>query len=328
MLPTAATQSLYANAMNQAMMVDMIWLHAFLRERLAGQPENVRPLTGGTFSRAFACAVARRHYVARLSALPDALDGFAKDAYAGQHFAASDLPIPRSIAIGHAGDLVFAISERAAGETVAERDPVARRALLPAMLNTLDAIHRSDVRASRGYGPWDGSGHGQFPTWRAFLAGHVRRADEPFGRDVLALGREPEAERALCAAACARMLRLAEHCPEDRALLHRDYNFANVLTDGQRVTGVIDWAQACYGDPLYDVAWLGWWTAGGSPTERVTRYDATLVRERYGATPQYAERIACYEHCLALDELRFCAATGDADGYAWAREQLLGRLSP
>ena len=325
---TKAMRDLYADTMNQSMTVDATWLHAFLRERLAGEPEDVRPLTGGTFSRAFACAVAGRPYVIRLSALPDALEGFAKDDYAGRHFASPSVPIPRSIDIGCAGNLFFAISERVAGKTVAELEPPARRALLPAVLDTLDALGRTDMCASGGYGPWDGAGRGRFSTWRAFLVGHALRADEKFGRAVRALGGDPDEERALYAAACGRMLRLADHCPEERALLHRDYNFANILTDGQRVTGVIDWAQACYGDPLYDVAWLGWWTAGGSPAERAARYDATIVGARYGAAPQYAERIACYEYCLALDELRFCAETGDAEGYAWARAQLLVRLSP
>ncbi len=169
----------------------------------------MRPLAGGTFARAFACAVAGRPYVIRLSALPAALEGFAKDDYAGCHFASPAVPIPRSIAIGRTGSQVFAISERVAGKTVAELDPTARRALLPAVLDTLDLLHRSDVRDSSGYGPWDGAGQGRFPTWRAFLAGHARRADEPFGRDVRELGRDPDAERALCAAACAR-----RHCQD------------------------------------------------------------------------------------------------------------------
>lgn len=313
--------------MNRSLTVDVMWLHAFLRERLAGEPEGVRPLTGGTFSRAFACAVAGRPYVIRLSALPNALDGFAKDDYAGHHFASPGVPIPRSIAIGRAGDLVFAISERVAGKTIAELVPTARRALLPVVLDTLDALARADVRDSSGYGPWDSAGQGRFPTWRAFLAGHALRADETFGKAVRALGRDPGAERALYAATCERMLSLADHCPEGRALLHRDYNFANILTDGVRVTGIIDWAQSCYGDPLYDVAWLGWWTAGGASAEREARYDQALVRARYGDAPQYAERLACYECCLALDDLRFCAESGMRDQYEWTRAQLLDRLS-
>ncbi len=38
------------------------------------------------------------------------------------------------------------------------------------------------------------------------------------------------------------------------ALLHLDYHPLNVLTDGQRITGVIDWANAGAGDPRADLA--------------------------------------------------------------------------
>ena len=101
------------DSMNRSLTVNVLWRHAFLRKRRAGEPDNVRPPTGGTFSRAFAGAVAGRPYVIRLSARPAALDGFAKGDYAGHHLASPAVPIPRSIAIGRAGDLFFAISERA-----------------------------------------------------------------------------------------------------------------------------------------------------------------------------------------------------------------------
>ena len=48
-------------------------------------------------------------------------------------------------------------------------------------------------------------------------------------------------------------LRLTEHCPEERKLVHGDFGSNNVLTDGKRLrvywTGI-----ALYGDPLFDVA--------------------------------------------------------------------------
>ena len=37
---------------------------------------------------------------------------------------------------------------------------------------------------------------------------------------------------------------------------HGDYQSAHVLVDGDRVTGVIDWADACPGDAWFDLAVL------------------------------------------------------------------------
>lgn len=48
------------------------------------------------------------------------------------------------------------------------------------------------------------------------------------------------------------------HRPLDGAghvLCHRDYQPFNVLTDGVRVTGIVDWSNAAIGDPRTDLAW-------------------------------------------------------------------------
>lgn len=48
------------------------------------------------------------------------------------------------------------------------------------------------------------------------------------------------------------------HAPEDVALVHRDYRVGNIMIDGDRVTGVLDWEFAGWGDRHED---LGWFTA-------------------------------------------------------------------
>lgn len=62
--------------------------------------------------------------------------------------------------------------------------------------------------------------------------------------------------------------------PQRGALLHLDYHPLNVLTDGQRITGVLDWRNALAGPPKADAA----------------RTLAILVVDRYG-NPSLAERI-------------------------------------
>jgi aminoglycoside phosphotransferase (APT) family kinase protein len=47
-------------------------------------------------------------------------------------------------------------------------------------------------------------------------------------------------------------LRATDHRAD--ALLHLDYHPLNVMTDGTRVTGVLDWTNACAGDPRADAA--------------------------------------------------------------------------
>lgn len=43
--------------------------------------------------------------------------------------------------------------------------------------------------------------------------------------------------------------------PSTDTLVHLDYHPLNVLTDGRRITGVVDWANAAAGDRRADIAW-------------------------------------------------------------------------
>lgn len=301
---------------------DAAQVRALVRAHLTGAVTDVSPLAGGAFSRAFAVTVAGQAYVVRLSAFAHAAAAFAKDDYAGRRFASPALPIPRVIATGQAGADHFAISERVAGRRLAKVSAAVRRALLPATLDTFAAIARVDLGATRGYGPWDADGHGRFVHWHDFLAAAMDNHTEGFYQDWHGLFGASFLERQVYQVIYRHMLRLAASCPADRALLHCDYHSDNVLTDGRRITGVIDWGNACYGDPLYDVAWLGWWFVKEGDSEAATR-----LRRRHGNAPHFAERIACYECHLGLDDLRFYAKTGRREQYDWTRDRLLALVA-
>jgi hygromycin-B 4-O-kinase len=280
----------------------------------------LQALAGGEFSRAFGFVAGGREYVVRFSRYPHAVEAFAKDEYAWRRFASPGLPIPRIVALGEVEGGAFAIGERVAGRRVEELSAGERAALVPSLLGTLDAIAGADLGVTRGYGPWDGAGQGEAVSWHGYLAAVMDNKDEGYYRDWHALFRESFLERAVYEAVYRQMLHLAAQCPEERALIHCDLHFDNVLTAGGRVTGVIDWGNAGYGDPLYDVAWLGRWNT----YSRGSILDPALLRARYGALPEYDARIACYECFLGLDDLRFYARTNRRAEYEAMRDWLIG----
>jgi len=297
---------------------------ALLRAHFGVEPGALEPLTGGFFSRAFGCDIGGSGYVIRLNHAAHAAEGFAKDEFAAQHFAGPRVPIPRILARGATEDGAFAIGERAAGRSLEEHSPDERRALLPEILDTLDAIARADVGVSLGFGHWGANGDAPFATWHAYLAAIAENETHGYHRDWHALFHESFLERELYDTVYRRMLHLAERVPERRGLIHNDYWYMNIIAGGRRITGVIDWANALYGDPLYDVArlawgsaWPDWWFPDGEE----------LLRARYGAAPGYAERIACYQLHLGLDDLRFYARTRRRPEYDLYRARLLARCA-
>lgn len=286
--------------------------------------EDIQPLSGGFFSQAFAAAVAGRQYVIRINAEVHAAESFAKDDYAWRHFASPALPIPRVVATGTTADGYYAISERAAGKTLSDCSPEERTAILPALLDTLDAVRRADVSTSGGYGDWGSDGNGRFASWRGFLASAIDNHLDGYYANWHAWFDASFLERDLYETVFRQMLEFADSCPDQRALIHNDFQLENVLADGARITGVIDWANALYGDPLYDVAWLrwqsanpGWWYDDG----------AAILDARYKSLPHYAERIACYQCHIGLDHLRFYTKTNNPTMYATARGWLLALLA-
>jgi len=84
---------------------------------------------------------------------------------------------------------------------------------------------------------------------------------------------------------------------------------------------VLDWADAKYGDRLYDIAWLGFWAADPASPDFVAIFADHYARR--GITmPHFAERIACYQHSIALDGCRYSAKANDEWGYRWMLERL------
>ncbi len=296
-----------------------------LRASFAPDAEVARPLYGGFFSRAFAFTAGGQLYVLRLSVAPQAAESFAKDAYAGRHFASSALHIPEVFLVGttDVAEEQFAISALVPGRTLEDADPSARRRALPGLLDTLDAIGRVEVGESRGFGMWGETGDAPFATWAAFLAAADRDETKGYyrGWHTLFAGM---LERDLYDSVYRRLRQLLIHVPEVRGLIHNDFWFQNILADDEQITGVIDWGNALYGDLLYDVArlswaadWPGWWYEDG----------ATILVARYGALPGFATRLACYQCHIGLDDLRFYAKNGQGEDYGRARERLLALIA-
>ena len=63
--------------------------------------------------------------------------------------------------------------------------------------------------------------------------------------------------------------------PGRPAIVHGDFRMGNLVVDGDRLTGVLDWEMAAPGDPLSDLDWCFipvWETAGVDEQALVRRY--------------------------------------------------------
>jgi len=217
------------------------------------------PLAGGNVGRVFGFTANGEPFVVRFNWRT--LGGFGKEATIERLLAGSGVPFPHLVKTGtlDAADLDWAISARLPGHGFRIDDP-ALPTLLPSLFAMMDAIHAATLAGTTGYGGFDAAGTGHDPSWHA----HIRsvRADGPadgpfppwetlFSTTIL--------EREAIDALMRTVETLLPFCPEERQLVHGDFGFDNVLVAEGRVTGVIDWQNARFGDGLYDVAWLDFW---------------------------------------------------------------------
>ncbi len=298
------------------------WAQELLRQQCLEPIGTLEPLFGGAISQAFAFRTAAGAYVLRVSAEPSSADSFARDTFAANHFASPTLPIPPIVAHGLYEGLPFAISERAVGGRLSLLPTATQQSLIPALLDTVEAIGRADLQQTTGYGGWSATGVGQATSWREHLL--AVRDDHPDGYyqywhrlfDTTFL------ERSLFDAVYQRLARLIDFAPEARCLVHGDLHFDNILATPTRITAIIDWGNASFGDALYDIAWLGRPNAAES-----WLIDPTILAARFGATPHYQERIACYQCYLGLDDLRYYARNGYREQYEAIKGHLLKLLA-
>jgi hygromycin-B 4-O-kinase len=289
--------------------VDVARVEAFLSTRFGGDVSDIAPLGAGVWSQAFAFRRVGRDYVFRIGAHQE---DFAKDRLAAR-YACPALPIPRVVELGEACGGYYAIAERVFGGYLDDVDETQMRALLPALFAALDATRRADLAGTTGYGLWEADGTAPYPSWRAALLAVAtdRPADRTHGwRERLAapsVGVGPFAE------AYGYLQALANRVPEERHLIHSDLLHYNVLVEADRITGVLAWGCAMYGDFLYDLAWLCFWQPWYPAWQRIDFREEAM--RHYAAigleVPDFEARLRCCQIHIGLAGQAYMAYAGN-----------------
>jgi len=281
-------------------------VHDFLTDRLGDDIRDVAPIGHGEWSKAFSFHQGHREYVVRFGAYPE---DFEKDRIAAP-YASGDLPVPAVVEIGEALGGHFAISMRAHGRYIDEVTSAEMSALLPSLFAMLDAARLVNLSHTTGYGKWGGNGNAPHTTWRDALLAINADDDWVSGwRERMASSPTGVAPFAECHAVLAE---LTQYTPPERHLIHSDLLHFNVLVQGDRISAVLDWGSALYGDFLYDVAWFVYW-APWFPAWNGIDFAAEVLRH-YDAigldVSHFAERMRCCKVHIGLDNMVYSAFTG------------------
>lgn len=233
----------------------------------------------------------------------------------------SEVPLPPILHQGTLAEFHFAIAPRAAGLPLDELTSEQYQQVVPDVISTLDAIHQVDVSGTHGYGMFDETAVGPFSSWPDYLLNVAQEEEGGFYGRWHHLFEESFLERPLFEQIYAEMQRLFIYLPKERFLIHGDYGWNNVLAEGGKVTAVLDWANAQYGDFLFDIAYL----SASAQVDFVAAFQQYYY-DHNRVVPYYLERVRCYQCFSTLDGLRFFAKTNNYDGYQWVKRGIAANL--
>ncbi len=268
----------------------------FIADRYGDRASGLTLLGAGEWSRAYAFTLDGQAAVARFGAHGD---DFAKDQVMAR-FSSPGLPIPAVTELGRTARGYFAVSARAFGAPLDELDEAGRI--------------------------WAPDSAGPHPSWQAALLSIADDHDRIAGwRRVLQTS--PAAAGAF-AKAHARLQSMAGALPGTRHIIHGDLLNHNVLVNGSRISGVIDWGNAAYGDWLYDAAWLLYWWPWYPAWRRI---DLRAELDRHwkagrGPPADLEFRLRCYQLHIGLDAMTYNAFTGRFDDLARNAEQTMALI--
>ena len=297
---------------------------SFLEQRYGSAVGGVEWAGEGAWSRCFGYEQEGRELVVRFGRHRS---DFEKDQRASG-FRGPGLPVPELLELGRAFGAHFAVSTRGRGEPLETLSSEAWRAALPSVLGMLDAARNLDLSTTSGWGRWGAEGHGEEPSWREFLLAVEK--DDPESRTHgwrERLAASPDGDAAF-RSGHARLMEIAVDLPVERHLVHADLINRNVLVAGDRVSAIFDWGCSLYGDFLYDLAWLEFWspwhpglTAVGVRAAARRHYDAIGLD-----VPDFERRmLVCAAH-IGLDHLAYNAHTGNRAALTAVVERLAPML--
>lgn len=307
--------------------IDLHGAQSFLFERYDGRAANLELVGEGAWSRCYGFVVDGQELVVRFGRQ---LADFTKDQRASD-FAGPGLPVPRCLDVGPLtttdGREFFAISQRCRGVFLEHLDEAGWSAALPSLFDGIDAMHDADLSATTGFGDWGSDANASFASWPEFLLDIA--VDSPTRRIHgwrAALDTSPAGEAMFDAAFVRLRAVLADIQPFQRRLIHGDLINRNVLVAGNRISGVFDWGCSMYGDELYDIAWIWFWSPwypALEPLDIVGRFRKHLARTGRTA-PQLDDRLHAIALHIGLAHLAYNAFMAD-----WpAQGRLMARLAP
>lgn len=296
--------------------LDRIEIEAVLLKHLGPGAEDLTPLSGGNLSSVFSFVHEGEDYVVKFSDLEGA---YKTDRYISGLLSGQGIPYPECLTLGKTGQLAYIILKKMDGRNLGDNPAEEQLRHLPELIRILTKLAAVDIRSTNGYG-WIGpDGNGVYDSWKEFIvAFNAEDQTGTFWENWYDLFRTSCLERDIFEEIYNRALAYVPYNEPHRGFIHGDFHQWNILSDGTRITGIID-GNCLYGDPIVDLAILDRHMPASGVAQAFHDYHANAGI----IIPNYKERLLGAYYFKGLDGLRFYAKMGWTDVYKGTRHFLL-----
>ncbi|MCB9813157.1 MAG: phosphotransferase [Pseudomonadales bacterium] len=293
----------------------------FLVAKFGKNVSSVQSLGEGAWSYAFTFVVKGVKNVIRWGNVPD---NFQRDAFA--HTFNSDLlPVPPIKDIGQENNRYYAISPFVVGNFLESLSPNDLEIASQSVIEIFRALRAIDMSTSTGFGFWNKDGKAIYDSWKAFLLDDRNESEGSLNhgwREILEasdMGMDSYNEL------WRKFQNLIDHCPEVRGVVHSDFVNRNVLVDKGKISAVLDWGSAFFGDPLYEIAWIKFcepWFPASKDIHLVQRLIEDFKTDPNSNTANIEQRLLCYQLRIGADAIAYNAFRKD-----WKTAQFIADYS-
>ena len=289
---------------------------ATLRSVMSGPIDRISAIEMGELSRVFRFECDGEWYVAHFRDYRSAFDIARRIAekYGGR------VPVPPVVSITET-DLGFCSVSRLVDGTPMSQSALERSTTIRLLVALLGDLRSIRIDEPNGLGRIDPTGTAPFGSIAAWMESVFSAEQDGFLENWTRLF-SGFLERDLFVRGYDTMLDLTRYSPAEPDLVHGDFHLGNILTDGSRITGVVDWEFAMHGDFVFDVATFHVW----SPQLDLP----TAIRDAWETAGRpidsFEQRMRCYTIFRALEDMRYFAAKDARKDYIFLRDKLIATL--
>lgn len=277
---------------------------------------DIAPMAGGNLSSVFSFVHEGKGYCVKFSDLAGAYE---TERYVSDLLSGQGIPFPKCYALAKTGRLTYLIMERIAGRNLGDCTEEEQSLQVPELIGILAKLADVEVGSTTGYGWIKPDGNGAYASWKEFaIAVNAEDQTGTFWENWHDLYRTSCLERDVVEEIYDRLMAYVSYNEPYRGFIHGDFHQWNVLSDGKRITGLID-GNCMYGDSFLDLVNLDRHMPRSGIVQRYQDELAKAGKEM----PNFKERLLGAYYYQGLIGLRFYAKMGWKDAYLGTRQFLL-----